>query len=255
MTLPMMKQRTFVYLVAALFVLVSATSAEATPYASYFRVVPTGPGTNAILFEPGPFPEQLGGFSPDYPPLPGLDENTEGASVTEVFVPALDDATLQATIELAFRDTYIARDSIANELGRLVVLVEGTQVLDLLADNAIVDSDAGTIRVQLIASLDGEPVGTFSVIDATGMYQSEVVTAGGVYSAGGHFVLPLDDDPASSLQDNILAAFGAGQIIGADVVGVYVGEYVPEPSSATLLIISLTAILTLARRQNGEIRK
>ena len=71
-----------------LLCLMSAASAATTPYASYFRVVPTGPSTSAVLFEPGPFPEQLGGFSPDDPPLPGLDENTEGVSVTEVFLPS-----------------------------------------------------------------------------------------------------------------------------------------------------------------------
>lgn len=68
---------------------------------------------------------------------------------------------------------------------------------------------------------------------------NRIVDDGLLGHAAGRFLLPLDDDPNTTLQDNILTAWQAGQIVGADVVGVISGTYVPEPSTISLLVLGL----------------
>lgn len=222
-----------------------AGAVEPTPFANYFRLAPTGPTTLDALFEPGPFPEALGGYLPPGGPLPGWDENVESSFLVGGDPPTVDPATLIATIPLNDTLTSIARDADGNELGRLVTLGVGSNRVDLNADHAVVDDDAGTIQVQLGSSLlGGNPSATLSVIEATGIYASDVVLVGDVFgSGGGHFLLPLDDDPATTLQENILNAFAGGQIIGSDTVGVWAGQYVPEPSASFMLASSALLLL------------
>ena len=242
-------------LLAACWIIQPVAAVEPMPFANYFRLAPTGPTTFDALYEEGPFPDELGGFSPIAPPLPGWDNNAVSTFLLGGDPPSVDPATLIATIPLRDTNTNIARDDLGEELGRIVTLGVGNNQIDLHADHAVVDNDAGLIQVRFGGTLlSGQPAATTSVIEATGIYASDVVLVGDAFgSAGGHFLLPLDDDPDTTLQENILNAFAGGQIVGSDVVGVWTGHYVPEPSAGAMLA-SLT-LLVLGRRrrmQNGR---
>ena len=210
--------------------------ASDSAFANYerFELGPTGAGA---YFEQGPHPVEFGLPSPADPPLPGWDANTIGTAVAgSEDPPTLDETTKILTVPVYDTHTYIARDVTRQEIGRLKLLAVGNQKLDLNADHAIVDEDAGTIQVQFGGSLlDAQPAATLSVIEATGIYASNVhVLEGGFGYAGGYFLLKLDDDPATSLQENLLNAWGAGEIMGANVLGVWTGhwagDYAPQMS-------------------------
>ena len=197
------------------------------------------PFANYNLFAPPRIVE--GPLSPEYglpsltdSPLPGWDANAVlTVAVGPIPPPALDSSTLILTIPINDTSTHIARDNQGNELGQLALLATGSQKLDLNADNAVVDEGAGTIQVNVGTNVMGYQPVTFSVLNATGMYASDirVLEEGLAGYAGGSFLLPLDEDLNTSLQDNILSAWQAGQVVGADLGGVLVGNYVPEPSS------------------------
>lgn len=222
------------------FLLASGTFALAQPipFAIYGRFVPISPTDMQVFGEEGPFPEYGVPVFP-YDPLPGDNEN--GIFIREAAPnlppPSIDMATLIATMPAEARNTFTARDDQGNELGRLVFDQVAEDRIDLNAANATVNEADGTIQVQFDGSLQEQP-GVFSLDEATGIYASEIIiTDIGVGYAGGHFLLPLDDDPNTSLQENILTAFQTGQIIGFDVVGVWTGAYMPEPSAGLMLAI------------------
>jgi len=215
---------------------------QATPFANYNIFISTGPTTADVVFVDGPHPVDIGLPSPADPPLPGWDANViANVSVGPAAPPTLDETSLILTIPVNDTITHSARDTEENELGQLKLLAVGDQLLDLNAANAIVDEAAGTIQVRVGQTLLGGQPPTFSVLEATGIYASDVrvLDDGLVGYAGGHFLLPLDDDPGTSTQDNILNAWNAGQIVGADLRGVVVGTYVPEPSTFTLVLLGL----------------
>lgn len=228
-------------LVAVGMICHSAGGTEPRPFANYVRFMPTGPTTLDVFFEEGPFPAEFDLPSPTDPPLPGWNANAVSSISSAGGPPTIDEATLIATIPILDTNTTIAYDGMGNELGQLVLLAEGNQKLDLNADNAVVDETAGTIAVQFGGPLlEGQPSASQSVVDATGIYASDihVLDDGLVGYARAKFLLPLDDDPATSLQENILDAFANGQIVGVeDAVGVLIGQYVPEPSAVCLFAV------------------
>lgn len=209
---------------------------RATPFANYQLFAPS-------RFVQGPLPSVYGLPSLTDAPLQGWDANAVlTVSVGEIPPPTLDETTRILTIPINDTVTHVAHDTLGHELGQLSLLASGTQKLDLNADHAIVDEDAGTIQVTVGPNVMGYQPVSFSVLDATGMYASNVrVLEEGLSGyAGGSFLLPLDDDPNTSLQENILNAWNAGEMVGADLAGVVVGTYVPEPSAFTLLLLGLS---------------
>jgi hypothetical protein len=218
------------------------------PYANYARFV-----GGQSFFEEGPFPEyELPVLTAN--PLPGWDENvvTTKESAPDLPPPSIDMDTLIMTMRADARNTTTAYDEAGNELGRLVTDQVGEDKIDINAANAIVNETEGTIKVQIDGSLLGDqPTVTFSLVEATGIYESEViVTDPGVGYAAGYFFLALDDDPNTSLQENILNAFQTGQLVGADVVAVWTGLYVPEPSAG--LMLTLGAVLFVGSRSRRK---
>lgn len=232
--------------IAALFVMSLSCQPllAQTPFASYNVFVSTGPTTADVVFVEGPLSPAYGLPSLTDPPLPGWDANAVAMdSVGPIPPPTLDDSTLVLTIPINDTITYNARDTEGNDLGQLSILATGTQKLDLNAGSAMVDEDAGTIQVTVGPHVMGYQPVSFSVLEETGMYASDVrVLEDSLLGyAGGFFLLPQDDDPNTSLQENILTAWEAGQIIGADLAGVISGQYVPEPSTISLAALGLFA--------------
>ena len=213
--------------------------APGIPFANYVRFIPTGPTTADMVFEEGPFPLEFGLPTPVASPMPGWDGNAIGMAAFSEEPPTLDENTFILTIPVHDTMTLIARDTSENERGRIELLAVGSQKADLNANNAVVDEANATIQVQFGGSLlAGEPSAIFSVVEVTGVFATDVhiLETGFVGYAGGYFLLPLDDDPNTTLQENILSAFGAGQIVGADLRGVMVGNYVPSPAVGGRLI-------------------
>ncbi len=169
-------------------------------------------------FEEGPFPEYgLPVLTAD--PLPGWDENAvygPFVAAPDLPPPSIDFDTMILTERQGEgRTTMIARDDEGNEIGRIVADQVGEGKVDLNAENAIVNETDGTIKVQVSGSLLGDqPAVTLSLVEATGIYESDVIiTDIGFGYAGGYFLLALDDDPNTSLQENILNAFQTGQFL------------------------------------------
>lgn len=230
-------------LVAFIGTLLFCQSLRATPFANYNLFAPS-------RIVEGPLPSVYGLPSLIDAPVPGWDAKAVlTVSVGEIPPPTLDETTLILTIPINDTVTHVALDTLGNELGQLSLLASGTQKLDLNADHAIVDEDAGTIQVTVGPNVLGYQPVAFSVLDATGMYASDVrVLEEGLSGyAGGSFLLPLDDDPNTSLQDNILNAWNAGEIVRADLAGVLVGTYVPEPSTFTLVVLGLLTCTIVGR--------
>lgn len=217
-------------------------AAWATPFANYLRFMRTGPTTLDALFEPGPHPAEFGLPAPLDSPLPGWDANVMASVVTAGGPPVLDESTLLLNVPVNNTFTLDARDSMGNALGTLEMLAVGTFPIDLSAGNAIIDEAAGTIRVQLGGTLvQGQPAGIFSVQQATGIYATDVLVGESLGFQGGYWLFPLDDDPNTSLQQNILNAWDARQRIGEEIRAVITGNYVPEPSTMALLCFSAVA--------------
>lgn len=227
---------------AILAVWLACQSAWAKPFANYLRFMRTGPNTLDALFEPGLHPAEFALPAPLDPPLPGWDANVMASVVTAGGPPVLDENTLLLNVPVNNTFTLNARDSLDNTLGTLTMLAVGSFPIDLNAGNAIVDEAAGTIRVQLGGTLlQGQPAGIFSVQQATGIYATDVLVGESLGFQGGYWLFPLDDDPNTSLQQNILNAWNARQRIGEEIRAVITGNYVPEPSAMTLLILSAAA--------------
>ena len=222
---------------------------QAEPFANYVRFTPP-------QIVEGPLSPKYGLPSPTDAALPGWDANAVFTNtVGPIPPPSLDETTLILTIPINDTSTHVAHDTLGNELGQLTLLATGTQKLDLNADNAVVDADAGTIQVAVGPHVTGYQPVTFSVLDATSIYASDVriLEDGLIGHAGGSFLLPLDDDPNTTLQDNILSAWNAGQIVGADLAGVISGNYVPEPSTFTLLLLGV--LLRTLVRSPGHVQR
>ena len=218
-------------------------SASAVPFANYLRFVRTSPTTLDALFVPGPHPAEFGLPAPLDPPLPGWDANVMASVVTAGGPPVLDESTLLLHVPVNNTFTLNALDSMSNALGTLTMLAVGSFPIDLNAGNSIVDEAAGTIRVQLGGTLlQGQPAGIFSVQQATGIYATDVLVVGESYGhQGGYWLFPLDDDPNTSLQQNILNAWDARQRIGEEIRAVITGHYVPEPSTFAMILVSVLA--------------
>lgn len=85
-----------------------------------------------------------------HPPLPGSDWDANAdltVSVERIPPPTLDETALILNIPNNDTNTLVAHDTLASELGQLPALITGTQNLDLNANNALVDEEAGTIQV------------------------------------------------------------------------------------------------------------
>lgn len=228
-------------------------ASEPRPFANHVRFVPAGPTTFNILYESGPLASSSGLPSLSQPPLLGWDENVIATIEAGGGPPTLDETTLVATLPVLDTLISIARDDKDQEIGRVELLAVGNQKLDLNADNAIVDELAGTIAIQFGGPLlNGQPSSEFSVVHASGIYTSDVqlVEEGLVAYAGGKFLLPLDADSTTSLQENLLNAFTGGQIVAIDVVGVWTGQYVPEPSTGLLMTTAAVAVLACRKRRS-----
>jgi hypothetical protein len=194
--------------VAIVVAWLTCQSAWATPFANYLRFMRTGPTTLDALFEPGPHAAEFGLPAPIDPPLPGWDANVMASVVTAGGPPVLDENTLLLNVPVNNTFTLHARDSMNNALGTLEMLAVGSFPIDLSAGNAIVDEAEGTIRVQLGGSLlQGQPAGIFSVQEATGICATDVLVGESLGFQGGYWLFPLDDDPNTSLQQNILNAW------------------------------------------------
>jgi hypothetical protein len=214
--------------------------------------VPAGPTTFNILYEPGPLAPSSGLPSLSHSPLLGWDANAIATIEAGGGPPTLEETTLIATVPVLDTLISIARDNMDQEIGRVELLAVGNQKLDLNADNAIVDEVAGTIAIQFGGPLlNGQPSSDFSVVHASGIYASDVqlVDEGLVAYAGGKFLLALDADPTTSLQENLLNAFTGGQIVAIDVVGVWTGQYVPEPSAGLLITTAAVGMLLCRKRR------
>jgi len=220
----------------------------AIEFANYLRFVRTGPTTLDALFEPGPHPAEFGLPAPMDPPLPGWDANVMASVVTAGGPPVLDENTLLLNVPVNNTFTLNARDSMGNALGTLEMLAVGSFPIDLSAGNAIVDEAAGTIRVELGGSLlQGQPAGIFSVEEATGIYATDILVGESLGFQGGYWLFPLDNDPNTSLQQNILNAWDARQRIGEEIRAVITGNFVPEPSTFAMMLASVLAACLLYR--------
>ncbi|MEM9659016.1 MAG: hypothetical protein AAF961_11705 [Planctomycetota bacterium] len=228
---------------------------EPKPFVNYVRFVPSGPTTFDLLHEEGPLPAETGLPSLPGTPLPGWDGRAVATIATGGGPPTVDDASLIATLPVYDTLTSVAYDQMGRQQGRIELLGIGNQKLDLNAAHAVVDPQAGTIAVQFGGPLlQGQPSADFSVVAADGIYASEARLLGDGLSAyaGGKFLLPLDDDPSTTLQQNILGAFTAGQIVGVDVVGFWTGSYVPEPASGVMLAVAASPALTFRRLRRSR---
>ena len=231
-------------------VTVSCHVSLATQFANYNHFVPTGPTTSDMVFVEGPHPDEFGLPTIDARPLPGWDHHVVASvAVGPAEPPTMDPTTLIVTIPLSDTITYVAHDELGTELGRMSMLAEGNQKLDLKAENATVDEAQQTILVRVGGELlEGKPA-TFSVLSTSGIYASElqVLDQDLIGPVGGHFLLPLDDDPTTSLQENILTAWNTGQIVGADLRGLITGTYVPEPEGVVTILLGWAAFTGVRR--------
>lgn len=141
-------------------------------------------------------------------------------------VPQVDYATMIAHLPLAGQLTLTAFGNKASPdgAGRIVGDFTGTFVVDGLASHALVDEEAGTIKILFGTAVEAGPDGYITVTETNGKFKS--IQALGPWEWHVNGTLTLARIPNLPLQLNILAAFeNSLLILGAEEEIVLAGSY------------------------------
>jgi hypothetical protein len=141
-------------------------------------------------------------------------------------MPEVDYTTMIARLPLGGQLTLTAFGNKHSEggAGQIIGDFTGTFVVDGLAAHAVVDDQAGTIKILFGSAVEEGPDGLVEVTETSGKFKS--IQAVGPWEWHVNGTLTLARDPTLPLQVNILAALAnPSLILGAEEEIVLAGSY------------------------------
>ncbi len=166
--------------------------------------------------------------------------------------PATISPDLIATLPIAGILTLTAQEAgnDANIIGTMALTGVGVNVIDINAARVFADEATGEFMAPFGKPLHpDEPEMLLTLNEATGIFAGIGQAAGSPWEwhMAGWYAAPLV--PGLGLQENIFAVLGGHYpLIGGLMEGVITGQYVPEPLTATLLILGVLAFTSPRRR-------
>ena len=247
----------------------SASSGNAVSYTNYELDERTGTTTTGGAISAGDYVEGPVPWSwhagPDNPAAPFWNASTSIVDELTPTAPPTFDAELVGTIPFVGTRTLTAYEEKRGHkevAGTMVWNAVGSIPIDFNASRAVVDEDAGVIKIRVGYPLspDTEPMLKFSFVEETGVFLYDGVVPisdpnspddpadSWLFGSGWSHIELLEGTDVNDLvavQENINTL----RIVAGFTEGVWSGHYVPEPSTLVLAVIAIAGLRPMAGRR------